>query len=132
MWDARREVPKVPLQLLEDRPDWLEAVNRLGPALRGEEGGGHADVGPDIEDDVTGPHLDPLLQVDPRHHDLFELVPELRRVGVFQEPLQVPCAHDWPARIPQIRVGPGPDTRSCQGRGERSVLISSTTVPRSS
>jgi hypothetical protein len=45
--------------------------------------------------------------------------------------LQVPYAH-YSAPIPQIRVGPDPDTRSSQGRGERSVLISSTPVPRSS
>jgi hypothetical protein len=33
--------------------------------------------------------------------------------------------------IPQILVGPGPETRSCQARGERSLRISRTPVPRS-
>src|SRR5215204_4678310 len=44
-------------------------------------------VGPDVEDEVTGPHLDPLLQLNPRLHDLLEHVPELRRAGLFQQPV---------------------------------------------
>jgi hypothetical protein len=57
---------------------------------------------------VIGLNLGSLLQIDPRLDDLPELITRVAASRGVQEPLQGACAHDWPAQIPQIRVGPVP------------------------
>jgi hypothetical protein len=130
----------------DDTPETGESARKLGArpeidipldyAGDVEPGVGGMSVSPDSPENLPrhrrppeygGTGLDPVWMMD--SEDLSERL-------VFRPDPGDPHRHGFvepeTRMVPQIRVGPGSDTRSSQGRCERSVLISSTPVPRSS
>jgi hypothetical protein len=80
---SRRELRQsLPLQLLEDRPDWLEAELPRPPRSAAKKAAPTPMLAPTSRTTSPGLTSTPSCR-SPRLDDLPEPLPELRRVGVF-------------------------------------------------